>query len=120
MCIRDRYMADVAARYTGEGYHISHISPVNEPQYNWDSGQEGSGWTNDEVAALARELDMSLDDRGLSTDILLGESGDWEYLYKVKGDANRSNIFSAFFTPGSSAYVGDLAHVKNLICGRCV
>ena len=37
------YMADVAARYTGEGYHISHISPVNEPQYNWDSGQEGSG-----------------------------------------------------------------------------
>lgn len=49
-------MADVAARYTGEGYHISHISPVNEPQYNWDSGQEGSGWTNDEVAALAREL----------------------------------------------------------------
>lgn len=41
--------------------------------------------------------DMSLDDRGLSTDILLGESGDWEYLYKVKGDANRSNIFSAFF-----------------------
>ena len=112
------YMADVAARYTGEGYHISHISPVNEPQYNWDSGQEGSGWTNDEVAALARELDMSLDDRGLSTDILLGESGDWEYLYKVKGDANRSNVFSAFFTPGSSAYVGDLAHVKNLICGH--
>ena len=52
------YMADVAARYTGEGYHISHISPVNEPQYNWDSGQEGSGWTNDEVAALARELDI--------------------------------------------------------------
>ena len=111
-------MADVAARYTGEGYHISHISPVNEPQYNWDSGQEGSGWTNDEVAALARELDMSLDARGLSTDILLGESGDWEYLYKVKGDANRSNVLSAFFTPGSSAYVGDLAHVKNLICGH--
>lgn len=36
----------------------------------------------------------------------------------MKGDANRSNVFSAFFTPGSSAYVGDLAHVKNLICGH--
>ncbi|MCC3671729.1 hypothetical protein LLP44_19950, partial [Terrisporobacter mayombei] len=69
-------MADVVTRYTGEDYHLSHISHVNEPQYNWDSGQEGSGWTNDEVAALARELDMSLDVRGLSTDILLGESGD--------------------------------------------
>ena len=39
------------------------ICEQTKAQYNWDSGQEGSGWTNDEVAALARELDMSLDDR---------------------------------------------------------
>lgn len=113
-----KYMADVAAHYTSEGYQVSHISPVNEPQYNWDSGQEGSGWTNDEVAKLARELDAALTSRGLSTDMLLGESGDWEYLYKTKSDADRSNVLSAFFTPGSSAYVGDLAHVKKLICGH--
>lgn len=113
-----RYMADVADHYASEGYNVSHISPVNEPQYNWDSGQEGSGWTNDEVARLARELDAALSAKGLSTDILLGESGDWEYLYKTKTDANRSNVLSAFFTPGSTAYVGDLSHVKNLICGH--
>lgn len=113
-----KYMADVTAHYTSEGYRISHISPVNEPQYNWESGQEGSGWTNDQVARLTRELDAALTAQSLSTDILLGESGDWEYLYKTKSDANRSNVFSAFFTPGSSAYVGDLAHVKNLICGH--
>lgn len=112
------YMADVALHYTDEGYRVTHISPVNEPQYNWDSGQEGSGWTNGQVAELARELDAALTKRNLSTDILLGEAGDWEYLYKVKSDANRSNVLSAFFTPGSSAYVGDLAHVKNLICGH--
>ena len=97
---------------------MTHISPVNEPQYNWDGGQEGSGWTNDEVARLARELDDALTERNLSTDILLGESGDWEYLYKTKDDANRSNVMSAFFTPGSSAYVGNLNHVKKLICGH--
>lgn len=113
-----RYLADVAAHYEGEGYNVTHISPVNEPQYNWDSGQEGSGWTNDEVARLARELDASLTAQNLSTDILLGESGDWEYLYKVKTDANRSNVLSAFFTPGTTAYVGDLPHVKKLICGH--
>lgn len=112
------YMTGVAQHYISEGYPISHISPVNEPQYNWESGQEGSGWTNDEVARLARELDKSLTSSNLSTDILLGESGDWEYLYKTKTDVNRSNVFSAFFTPGSSAYVGDLAHVKKLICGH--
>ncbi|WP_300704296.1 glycoside hydrolase [Bacteroides sp.] len=112
------YMTNVAKYYMGEGYPITHISPVNEPQYNWESGQEGSGWTNNEVARLARELDKSLTASNLSTDILLGESGDWEYLYKSKSDANRSNVLSAFFTPGSSAYIGDLAHVKKLICGH--
>lgn len=113
-----RYMTDVASFYTSEGYNITHISPVNEPQYNWDSGQEGSGWTNDEVAVLTRELDAELTKQDLSTQILPGESGDWEYLYQTKSDANRSNVISAFFTPGSSAYIGDLPHVKNLICGH--
>ena len=112
------YMADVARHYLNEGYPVTHISPVNEPQYNWESGQEGSGWTNDEIARLARELDKELTQRNLSTEILLGESGDWEYLYKIKNDNNRSNVLSAFFTPGSSAYVGDLEHVKKRICGH--
>lgn len=112
------YMSDVAQHYTSNGYPVTHISPVNEPQYNWDGGQEGSGWTNDEVARLTRELDNELTQHGLSTDILLGEAGDWEYLYKVKNDANRSNVISDFFTPGSSAYVGNLNHVKKQICGH--
>ena len=93
------YMGDVAQYYIDKGYPVTHISPVNEPQYNWDGGQEGSGWTNDEVARLARELDDALTERNLSTDILLGESGDWEYLYKTKDDANRSNVMSAFSPP---------------------
>lgn len=112
------YMAEVAGHYTSQGYHISHISPINEPQYNWESGQEGSGWTNAETARLARELDASLTARNLSTDILLGEAGDWEYLYKVKSDAARSNVITDLFSPGSENFVGNLAHVKNLVCGH--
>lgn len=112
------YMADVAQYYVNQGHPVTHISPVNEPQYNWESGQEGSGWTNNEIARLARELDAALTVRNLSTDILLAEAGDWEYLYSAKSDPNRSNVLEAFFKQGSSAYVGDLKHVKNLICGH--
>lgn len=113
------YMADVAAHYESEGYHVSHISPVNEPQYDWEAGdQEGSGWQNSQVATLVRELDGALTARGLSTDILVGESGDWEYLYKEKDDGNRSDVMSDFFTPESPDYVGNLTHVKKLICGH--
>lgn len=113
------YMAEVARHYVNEGYPVTHISPVNEPQYNWgDGGQEGSGWTNDEVAGLIRKLDEALTSFNLSVNILPGESGDWEYLYKTKNDANRSHVLPAFFTPDASAYIGDLNHIKKLICGH--
>lgn len=113
-----KYMTDVAQHYINQGYPITHISPVNEPQYNWDNGQEGSGWANSEVAKIARELDKSLTSAGLPTDILLAEAGDWESLYKTTSDPNRSNVLEAFFTPGSSSYVGDLKHMKKIISGH--
>lgn len=113
------YMAEVAAYYVGKGYNITHISPVNEPQYEWNGhDQERSGWQNDEVARLVRELDAALTVKGLSTQILLSEAGTWEHLYKIKGNAGSSKVLDAFFAPGSSAYVGDLNHVGKLICAH--
>lgn len=110
------YLADVAAHFVGEGYNVTHISPFNEPQYNWEGrDQEGSGWTNFEQAKMVRELDAALTARSLNVDILPGEAASYEYLYKSTGDANRSNILTAYFTPGSQSYIGDLPHVKNIV-----
>jgi O-glycosyl hydrolase len=112
------YMATVAAHFTAEGYTISHISPVNEPQYNWDgTSQEGSGWQNTEVARLTRELDKALTAQGLDTDILVGEAGSWDCLYSGS-EYDRKNTAYAFFDPASEAYIGDLTHVGNLISGH--
>ena len=47
------YMTDVYKRqtttkhFTDKGYNITLIDPVNEPQYDWTEGQEGSPWTNE-------------------------------------------------------------------------
>ena len=87
------------------------------------SGWNGGGrilvsQSADEVARLIRELDTAITSAGLSIDILPGESGDYEYLYKFKNDAAHSNVLSAFFTPGTSTYIGNLTHVKKLICGH--
>lgn len=113
------YLVDVTSHFHADGYNITHISPVNEPQYNWDGhDQEGSGWTNEEIATLMRELDRSLTERSLPVDILLGESGDWEYFYKSKGDRARSYVISDFFNPERPTYIGDLKHLKNLISGH--
>lgn len=111
------YMAQVAAHFIADGYNISHISPVNEPQYNWDGhNQEGSGWQNAEVARLATALDKSLTREGLDTKILLSEAASWEYVYG--GDKERQNTIDAFFNPSSAAYVGDLAHVDKVMAGH--
>lgn len=116
------YMADVAKHFTDAGYNISHISPVNEPQYNWGPGengeasQEGSGWQNEEVARLARELDKSLTSRNLSTGIMVGEAGHWVCLYD--GPTDREKCIDAFYNPSSKAYIGDLEHTGKLICAH--
>ena len=107
------YMAKVAAHYVGWGYPVTHISPVNEPQYTWDGhDQEGSGWSNAEIAKLTKELDGALDSEGLSNvKILLGEAGDWEYAYKTKNPNDCSNCIYAFFNASSETYVGNLGHI---------
>lgn len=111
------YMAEVAAHFTAEGYNISQISPLNEPQYNWDgTNQEGSGWKNSEVARLARELDRALEEKAPATGILLGEAGHFPAMYE--GNKERENVINVLFDPADASYVGDLKHVGNLIGGH--
>lgn len=107
------YMATVAKHFVDEGYNISHISPVNEPQYTWNgSNQEGSGWKNTQVARLARELDSALANKSIPTKISLGEAGAWDCLYS--GSDDYSNIMTHFFSPDDEAYVGDLERLDNI------
>lgn len=116
------YMAEVAKHFTDAGYNISHISPVNEPQYDWGvaengvANQEGSGWQNTEIARLVKELDKSLTARDLNTYILIAEAGAWTELYS--GGNARSNTIDAFYNPSSDAYIGDIKRMDNIICGH--
>ncbi len=117
------YMAEVADHFTKAGYNVSHISPVNEPQFDWgvegdgEASQEGSGWQNEQIARLARELDKALEAKNLGTKILLAEAASWEDLYKGNSNA-RSNTIDAFYNPSSKSYIGDLKHTDHLICGH--
>jgi O-glycosyl hydrolase len=113
------YMTTVAKYFKEQkGINFSLISPVNEPQYNWTGGQEGSGWQNSEIKRLVVELDKSLTKKNLDCGILVTEAASWEYLYKVKDDSNRSNQIEDLFTVGKKNYIGDLDHVDNIIGGH--
>jgi O-glycosyl hydrolase len=100
------FLATVGKHFTDAGYHVSYISPVNEPQWDWTNGQEGSPWQNENIAKLAREMNASLQSRSSDIKILLSESGSWEYAYGGSGRA--SNQIFDFFDSSSTDYIGNL------------
>ncbi len=78
-----KYVVDMVQLYNYLGVPVKYVSPINEPQYDWTSAQEGCHYTAEEAMKLwklvAQELlhraetDQTLKDVKLS----LSESGTW-------------------------------------------
>ena len=113
------FLTTTASHFIDEGYNITLIDPVNEPQYSWTSGQEGSPWTNECIAKLAREINKSIESKGIESQILLPEACQWKALYMDGTEARANNQIEAFFNPANtSTYIGDLAHLRKAIAGH--
>ncbi len=113
------FLTTTASHFIDEGYNITLIDPVNEPQYSWTSGQEGSPWTNECIAKLARQLNESIESKDLNAQILLPEACQWKALYMDGTEARANNQIEAFFNPANtSTYIGDLAHLRKAIAGH--
>lgn len=116
------YLATVAQHFVEEGYTISHISPVNEPQYDWradsngKAGQEGTPWRTADIKKLVVELDQAIQNKGIDTKILVPEAGSWENLYK--SHARAGNQINEFFNPASGNYIGNLPSVAQTIAAH--
>ena len=113
------FLTTTASHFIDEGYNITLIDPVNEPQYSWTSGQEGSPWTNECIAKLAREINKSIESKGIESQILLPEACQWKALYMDGTEARANNQIEAFFNPtNTTTYIGDLAHLRKAIAGH--
>ncbi len=110
------YTSTVLKHFSDQGIEFSYLSPVNEPQYDWTGGQEGSPWENSDIKKITEHLDASLQTKKLNTKILLAEAGSWKYLYRSNGRA--SNQIYELFNSGSTNYVGNLSSVEQAIAGH--
>ncbi|WP_083195823.1 glycoside hydrolase [Flavobacterium piscis] len=102
------------------GLTIDYVSPFNEPQYEWDgSGQEGSPATNTNIYSFVNVLSPKLQSKGLTSQIVVGETAAYEHLYKtVSGKENRSNQIDYFFGVNSAKNIAGLPNVKKTISGH--
>jgi hypothetical protein len=110
--------ADFMAEVT-KHFQFDYLSPVNEPQWTWGqatgASQEGTQALNSEVAELTKLLSQKLN--GTSHKIVIGEAGQWNFLFGNNNDG-RGDQVSQFFSPGSLNYVGNLPNVAHTISGH--
>lgn len=117
-----RFLATVLKHFDEEGLHFKYISPVNEPQWDWyhapgqGAKQEGSPWRNDEIAHVAKALDSALTATGSTSQILLTEAAQLDFLYGKTGNATQQT--QAFFAPKSKLVLTNLKHLPRLIGGH--
>lgn len=118
------YLVDVTEHLMDKGFNIPYISPINEPQGDWNTPrQEGSPWRNGEIFRMTKALDEALSRSSRFDDvrIFIGEANRLKMLY-----THRPKMFARFdsdslecpgrqlyffFDRNSPYYVADLKHM---------
>jgi O-glycosyl hydrolase len=108
----------VIALERNDGVRLGAISPFNEPQWDWTGGQEGTPWTNTEMAEATRVLSRTFAAAGLPTQIEVAEAGKLNYLYETADKPTRGKQVRDFFDPQSANYIGSLPNVARTISGH--
>lgn len=111
------FLVTTAGHFIKEGYNVSLISPVNEPQYDWGGGQEGSPWENIDISNLARALDTSIKGHGISSKILIPEAGQYDRMWGGSGRAC-NQLSQLFNSKVPNTYIGDLESLAPYAAGH--
>ena len=116
-----RYMVEVIDHFKQEGISFDYLSPVNEPQWEWDGhSQEGTPALNEEIYSLTKYLSQELSSRGLSTKIVIAEAGTIGHAalsMRILGKPADGQDDQArfFFSEELPFYIGDLPNVEHTI-----
>lgn len=112
------FLVDVAEHFHRKGLDFDYISPVNEPQWGWDSAkQEGSPASNTEISELSKLIARELQDRGLPSRVAIGEAGSLDFLTDRKGEVSGDQV-KAFWDRTSPCYLGGVQGVAHIISGH--
>jgi O-glycosyl hydrolase len=83
-----RYLADITEHFIrAEKIPAKGVSPINEPQWDWDgSSQEGCHYSAEEVVRMVEIMLREVERRGLPVEVEAPENGSWEMVVEPAGD----------------------------------
>jgi O-glycosyl hydrolase len=91
-----RYLVDITEHFIKvEKIPVKGISPINEPQWDWDGhSQEGCHYSADEVVRLVEITLREVEKRRLPVEVEAPENGSWERVSEPVGDDwRRSQVY---------------------------
>ncbi len=78
------YLLTIADWFVEEGYPVTYISPINEPQWDWGGewvGQEGCHYEPDEAAALLEKFAVEMQEKNTPYKLSGVETGQLSWWY---------------------------------------
>ena len=113
------FLIAVLEHFKTQNIHFDYLSPINEPQWDWETPkQEGTPATNEDISKLAQLLNKKMNAISLPTKIGIPEAADLRYLYQPKDRPNREDQINAFFNPGSNLSVRGQENVMHTVLGH--
>ncbi|MHA2315365.1 MAG: glycoside hydrolase family 30 protein [Candidatus Hermodarchaeia archaeon] len=91
-----RYLADITEHFIRvEKIPVKGISPINEPQWDWDGhSQEGCHYSAEELVRMVEIMLKEIERRGLPVEVEVPENGSWERVLEPEGeDWRRSPVY---------------------------
>lgn len=85
-----RFLVGVSEHFLRKGIPITHISPINEPDLEWNgvpnpASQEGSRASNEDIVRITQALAREIRSRGLKLRVLTPESSSPQRVYQENG-----------------------------------
>jgi len=112
-----RYLKDILVQFRDVwDLEFDYISPVNEPQWEWNNGsdQEGNRASNDDIRRITTALYDSLQAANVNSTISLVESGDLRSWYQLNsgmgqeyGESYGSYLSELFDHPDLTGKIGN-------------
>ena len=97
-----KYACDVTEYFLSQGVPVKFLSPINEPQWAWDDGQEGCHYEPSQIAGVYIAFLEEMQKRPALAHVELSgpESGEWggqtiQYVSAILGNAKLSEHFKA-------------------------